>query len=94
MRHRHRTVMAHQRGTYESRVTARTKAAFLTLRGVAHAAARGVDIAALPSKRWSGQRVYRMTCDADFGKGPHEVWLPARVLWSLIDLQRYRCVFH
>jgi hypothetical protein len=55
---------------------------------------RRVTIARLESKIWNGQRVYRLTCGADFGRGPHVHWVPEYILWSLIDVTRYRCPFH
>ena len=35
--------------------------------------------------------MYAVQCQADFGKGPHVFYLPAAMLWSLSDLQRFRC---
>lgn len=64
------------------------------LRGFAAERQRAAEIDALLWKRWRGRIVYRLTCQADFGKGPHPMWLPEYVLWLLIDLQRYRCAFH
>ena len=41
-----------------------------------------------------GHAVYAVQCQADFGKGPHVFYLPAAMLWSLSDLQRFRCPGH
>lgn len=87
--HRGRTL-----GLHEARQTATARAQHRLVRGAEGEAQREMEIAALPSKDWRGHAVYRMWCGGDFGNGPHEVWLPARVLWSLIDLGHYRCAFH
>ncbi len=55
---------------------------------------RAREIVALPSKLWKGVRVYRVTCQADFGKGPHDQWIPADFLWALIDIGAFRCPWH
>lgn len=55
---------------------------------------RRAQIKLLASKQWKGSRVYRVQCDGDFGKGPHVMWVPERILWSLIDPRVYRCAFH
>ena len=55
---------------------------------------REAAIRALPRKQWKGRTVYRLLCAADFGKGPHEVWLEEWKLWCLIDLRHFRCPYH
>ena len=89
MRHRGRTV-----SRWEDRGLARTRAMFALVRGADAVPARAAAIAALDSKDWRGVTVYRVRCDGDFGRGPHDVYLPERVLWALIDLSHHLCPFH
>lgn len=79
--------------TYADRCLARTIDAFRTFRP-GEEQQRAAEIAALPTKDWKGSPVYQLRCAGDFGRGPHDVWLPAYVLWSLIDLRHYRCPYH
>jgi hypothetical protein len=74
--------------------TARACSAFVELQGLAAAVQRATEIAVLPSKMWRGVRVYELTCAADFGCGPHRLFVPEYVLWSLISLQRMVCPWH
>jgi hypothetical protein len=78
---------------HSQRSLLRTIAAFREYRpgeeGERRAAIERVD-----SKDWRGVRVFRVHCDGDFGRGPHEHWVPEYILWSLIDVTRYRCPYH
>lgn len=64
------------------------------MRGGAFLASRLAEIRALPSKRWRGHAVYRTRCQADFGRGPHTMWLPANALLGLISVSFMRCARH
>ena len=55
---------------------------------------RAVQIAGLQRKQWRGRTLYGLTCRAEYGKGPHPMFVPEHVLWSLLDLRHYRCVYH
>ena len=55
---------------------------------------RVCEIRALPKKVWKGNTVYRTLCDADYGKGEHEMWFPASKLLVLLDVTRMRCPWH
>jgi hypothetical protein len=33
---------------------------------------------------WRGQRVYRLRCSGDYGRGPHDQFVPVGLLWALI----------
>lgn len=55
---------------------------------------RRAEIERLESKDWRGGRVFRVHCDGPYGRGPHDHWVPEYILWSLIDVTRYRCPFH
>jgi hypothetical protein len=57
-------------------------------------ARRAAEIAALPTVEWRGRTLYTLRCHGTRGKGPHDVHLPERVLWSLIGLTHFRCVYH
>lgn len=77
-----------------ARQTERARAAFRQLRGLVSEAARASAIARLPTTMWRGHTLYTLWCDADFGKGPHRLNVSEQVLWSLIDLQHFRCPYH
>ena len=81
-------------GRHPSAAARRAKVSFIALRGIEDAVCRAHEIARLPTKVWHGTRVYAITCRADFGKGPHEVYLTPAVLWHLIDLRMHRCPYH
>lgn len=92
MRHRHRAIPLHP-GAH----AARSRAGFVEIRGTdgPHGEqARAAEIAALPTKDWRGQTLYQIRCHGGYGKGPHDYWVPEGLLWSLIDLQAFRCPFH
>lgn len=78
---------------YADRALDRSVAAFREFRP-GEEEARRLAIAALASKPWGGMLVYRVSCDGDFGGGPHDQWIPEYILWSLIDVTRYRCPYH
>ncbi len=79
---------------WQAAQTDRARRAFATVRTRAETTRRAAEIATLDAKDWHGQRVFRLTCRADFGKGPHDQFVPEGLLWSLIDLRVYRCPFH
>ncbi len=89
MRHRGRAF-----GLHEDRSLITTRDAFIEWRGVNAARQRRWEIEALPMVEWRGRTLYSLRCDADFGNGPHVVNVPERVLWSLIDVRHFRCVYH
>lgn len=89
MRHR-----GHVIGRHEDRQLAKSRRAFIELCGEAAAPARAAAIAALPMKLWKDHAVYRVRCCGDFGRGPHDVWLPERVLWALAGFDPFLCVYH
>lgn len=80
--------------SWRERHNDRSRRAFLTDYGARLTYARAKQIHALPSKLWKGQRVYPLTCNADFGRGPHMQFVPEGLLWALIDLRAWRCPFH
>lgn len=84
----------HVFGSHEDSRCRRARAHHRDVRGEAGEQARAAEIAALPSKLWKGRPVFQMLCNGDFGKGPHDVWLPERVLWALASLTSYRCPYH
>lgn len=78
------------------RVCARVRAVFTEVyRPGAEATERRVEeIAALSRKDWKGVTVFQVRCQGDFGKGPHDVWVPEYLLWGLISPRRFYCAFH
>ena len=97
MRHCGRTI-----GLHEDAALARSREAFLEVwaddRGRRGAAEkfqeRQAAIARLEVKSWRGHPVFRLQCAGPFGRGPHVVWVPERVLWSLLDLRFFLCAYH
>ena len=81
-------------GSHASARTSRAKSDFREMRGIESTVIRAQAIAALPTHVWHGTRVYGLTCQARFGRGPHTMYLPAGYLWSLIDLRAFRCPYH
>ncbi|MCY4634987.1 MAG: hypothetical protein OXG04_10875 [Acidobacteria bacterium] len=73
---------------------ARAKAALRAARGVDAAVRRAHEIAARKSKLWRGRLVSPVRCTGASGKGPHQMHVEAAVLWSLIDLETFRCPHH
>ena len=81
-------------GQQPARMCARAKCVYRETAGMKRTVQRAHEIAALESKRWRGVRVYRIQCDGPFGNGPHVMYVPAGMLWSLISLDGWRCPFH
>ena len=73
---------------------ARAKAALVAARGVDGAVRRAREITGRSSRLWRGRRVWQIRCTGTSGNGPHELYLEAAVLWSLIDLRAFRCPYH
>ena len=59
-----------------------------------HAARRAAEIAALPTVNWKGRRLYTIRCHGTSGQGPHDCNVPLALVWALIDLRRYVCMYH
>lgn len=55
---------------------------------------RADAIAALPTVNWKGRTLYTLRCHGTSGKGPHNVNVPLALVWHLIDLRRFFCVYH
>ena len=73
---------------------ARAKAALRAARGVDAAVRRAHEIAARKSKLWRGRRVWPVRCTGASGKGPHQMYVEAAVLWSITDMKTFRCPYH
>jgi hypothetical protein len=80
--------------SWKARHNARARATFAEASTPDAVSRRLREIAALDTKDWRGRRLYRLTCAADFGRGPHDQFVPEGLLWTLIDLRHYRCPFH
>lgn len=81
-------------GPHEDRQTLTARQAFVETRGAAAEVVRGDEIAALPSVEWRGRTLRTILCTGETGRGPHEVNVPESLLWSLIDVRRFRCPYH
>lgn len=55
---------------------------------------RAAEIAALPQVEWKGRTLYTIRCHGKSGRGPHDVNVPASLLWQLIDIRAYCCPYH
>jgi hypothetical protein len=62
--------------------------------GPARTAQRQAEIDALPSVVWKGRTLYTLRCSGTSGKGPHNVNVPLAMLWHLLSLTRFYCVYH
>jgi hypothetical protein len=76
------------------RQTIRARAGFRLYRGPREEAERARAIARLPCIVWNGHKLYPLTCDADFGRGPHVQNVSEATLWALIDWSHFRCPYH
>ena len=83
-----------RRGLHPAAQTARARAAFIELCGERETRRRERHIRRLPTKRWKGQLLYALECQAEFGNGPHVQYVPEAMLWALISLGGWRCPFH
>ena len=57
-------------------------------------ARRDAEIAALPQVVWKGRTLYTLHCCGTSGKGPHAYHVPLLMVWSLISLDHFYCVYH
>ena len=57
-------------------------------------ARREAEIAALPTITWRGRTLYTLRCNGTSGKGPHDLHVPLLMVWHLIHLSRFFCVYH
>lgn len=78
----------------EINALARAKALFIDVMGEGRVAHRQAEIDALPTVVWKGKTLHTIRCHGDFGKGPHDMNVPESLLWNLIWLPSYRCVYH
>ena len=72
----------------------RARAAFVENATPREVVQREAEIAALPAVQWKGRTLYTIRCSGDTGKGPHDVNVPEVLLWSLINIGRFRCPYH
>ena len=82
------------RAPHQDARNARARAAFIEFRGEADAERRAAEIAALPAVTWKGRTLRTIRCHGTTGKGPHDVNVPESLLWSLIGLDGFCCVYH
>lgn len=82
------------RAPHAARRKADARAAFVQLRGDADAIQRQREIDALPVVMWKGRELRTLRCHGTTGKGPHDVNVPESLLWSLIGLDSFCCVYH
>ena len=81
-------------GKHPIQQAARARSAFVAARGAEAEAARLAEIEGLAVVAWKGRTLRTIRCTGTSGRGPHDVHVPEALLWSLMDLARYRCVYH
>jgi hypothetical protein len=79
---------------HTDRRTATARKAFIDCLGEAEAERRAAEIAALPLVQWRGRPLRTLRCHGERGMGPHDANVPEALLWSLISLRGWRCVYH
>ena len=88
------TVTLHCNKVVQMRATRTAKLAFLRTLGPRQFRMRSREIWSTENKPWKGRRVFRLVCNAQFGKGAHEQWVPEHVLWFLCSMSYYNCPYH
>lgn len=84
----------HATGLHEQRILRDARAAFLAFRGSASYDRRVAEIAALSDVEFKGRALKVLRCHGVRGKGPHDCNVPESMLWALISLAHFCCVFH
>ena len=79
---------------HDLRYLPRDMATFREWRGQMDYMIRSAEIAALPRVVWRGRTLYTLRCNGTTGKGPHDVNVPERLLWNLIELRAFVCPYH
>lgn len=72
----------------------RTRAYYRDALGVEAEARRAAEINALPCAEWKGRQLRTIRCHGTSGKGPHDCNVPESMLWALIGLTPFYCVYH
>jgi len=72
----------------------RARVAFREFRGPTAEASRATEIATLPAVVWKGKHLRTIRCHGTTGKGPHDCNVPEGLLWALMSLDRFHCVYH
>jgi len=57
-------------------------------------ARREAEIACLPLVIWKGRTLYTLRCQGTSGRGPHDVNVPLMMVWHLLSLTNFYCVYH
>lgn len=84
----------HATNAHEFRILQDARLQFLEVRGLAEYAARQADVDALPHVVFKGRHLRTLRCHGTRGKGPHDCNVPESLLWALMDLRTFCCVFH
>lgn len=72
----------------------KAKAMYVEMCGPVSALMRECEIAALPTVKWKGKALRTIRCHGTSGKGPHDCNVPEGLLWSLMSLTAFLCVYH
>jgi hypothetical protein len=81
-------------GQHQARILRDARVIYREWRGEAAEAERAEAIAALPSVTFKGRALKVLRCHGVRGKGPHDCNVPESLLWILMDLSHFCCVFH
>jgi len=79
---------------HQQRVLRTARRAFLDFKGAAEYRRRAAEIAALPSIVFKGRALKVLRCHGVRGNGPHDCHVPESLLWALMALTPWCCVFH
>lgn len=77
-----------------ARILRDAKEQFLEFRGREDYNKRAAAISRLPDAEFKGRALKVLRCHGVRGKGPHDCNVPESLLWILIDLNHWCCVFH
>lgn len=72
----------------------RTKSMYRDMCGPVSTLMRECEIATLPAVEWKGKTLRTIRCHGTSGKGPHDCNVPEALLWSLMSLKHFLCVYH
>ncbi len=77
-----------------NRILREAREAFREIRGEDGYGQREAAIQALQATTFKGRDLRVLRCHGVRGKGPHDCNVPESLLWILIDLRNFCCVFH
>ena len=89
--------MSHGAATPQHRIERqreRAKGLYAEMCGPVSTLIRESEIASLPRVEWKGKQLRTIRCHGTSGNGPHDCNVPEGLLWSLMTLKEFLCVYH